>query len=399
MKIAIVSNLYLPYVRGGAEIGIARVVTALLAQGHTVVVISSRPFGGWKTLKPSLEVRGKERIYRFFPLNMYHTLQDHKYPAFVRLFWHAIDAINPLNGLMVRKIIAQEKPDVVWTQNLKGIGLTIPRFLKGLNVLHVHQVHDVQLVVPSGLILAGHEHPSPLVGFGWQISAFVNRFLFDSPQIVLSPSKFLKSFYESWGLFRHSRVIVQPNPAPKVEPIERGMRQAGPLRLLYVGQMAEHKGIRLLIESLLASDLKFELSMAGEGPLADWVQKTAKADKRLVYVGFVSIAQLQQLFHMADALVVPSLCYENSPTVIYEAFASGLPVVAANIGGVGELICEGENGTMFAPTDPAALIAALKRIDADKEGWRSRASQIRTFISDYSMDRYIAKLIELFSAK
>lgn len=399
MKIAIVTNLYLPYVRGGAEIGIARVVTALLAQGHTVVVVSSRPFGGWKTLKPSLEVRGHERIYRFYPLNLYHTLNDHHYPVALRLFWHVIDAFNPLNGLIVRRIVAAERPDVVWTQNLKGLGLMIPRFLKGLPALHVHQIHDVQLVVPSGLMLAGQEHPDLITQCGWHLSAFVNRFLFDTPQIVVSPSQFLKSFYEQWGFFKRSRVIVQPNPAPTSEPFNRAVRQDGPLRVLYVGQMAEHKGVRFLIESLLASDLPFELSLAGEGPIAPWVLKTAKQDRRLVYVGFQSLTQLRRLFQMADVLVVPSLCYENSPTVIYEALESGLPVVAANIGGVGELIREGENGTMFNPGDAADLIAALRRMDADKIGWYGKSATVRASIHDLSMDRYVAKLIELFSRK
>jgi glycosyltransferase involved in cell wall biosynthesis len=66
-----------------------------------------------------------------------------------------------------------------------------------------------------------------------------------------------------------------------------------------------------------------------------------------------------------DVLVVPSRWYENSPNVILEAFAAGVPVVAAGHGGLAEMVRDGVDGLLFRPGDAAALAAALRRLAAE----------------------------------
>ncbi len=396
MKIAIVTNLYPPYARGGAEVVITRTVTELLARGHEVIVVTSKPFGGFSTLTPKLETTATEQVYRFFPLNVYHSLRDNRHPALVRLCWHLIDMFNPLNGYFVRQVMKHERPDVIWTHNLKGIGLTIPLFLRGLGIPHVHQVHDVQLSVPSGLIIAGREKGACCMRIGRWIYTQICRLLFDSPTLVISPSKFLKEFYEARGFFCHSEVTVMPNPAPIMASIERTVRQNGPLRLLFVGQLEEHKGIRFLMDGLEKLEIPWELSIAGEGSIGKWVKDKARQDKRTIYVGYLAMTQLIKLFEMADALVVPSLCYENSPTVIYEALEAGLPVVASDIGGVAELIQEGVNGYLFAAGEREDLLSTLRTLDAQKERLWANSGAVRATIAPYAMHRYVDDLTELF---
>ena len=63
-----------------------------------------------------------------------------------------------------------------------------------------------------------------------------------------------------------------------------------------------------------------------------------------------------------DALVVPSVWIENAPFIIREAFASGVPVMASDLGGMAEMVCHGRNGLLFAPGDAAALAAQLRRL-------------------------------------
>src|SRR3989338_1428361 len=393
MKIGIITNLYPPYARGGAEVVITRIVTELLVLGHDVFVLPTRPYGGFFTLFPRLEDESSERIYRFNPLNLYHSLYDFRFPKIVRLLWHVIDMFNPVGARAVARILREEQPDVVITHNLKGIGLPISRAVRRAGFFHVHHVHDVQLGVPSGLILAGHERLSGVMRLAEYCYARVCRFIMGSPNVVLMPSRFLETFYRARGFFKKSKVVVMPNPAPNLRPLPRGERVSGPLRILFVGQLVEHKGIQLLMEGLKTWDVPFELSIAGDGPLHDWVQETARADKRLIYVGYSSIDQLLQLFRMADVLVVPSLCYENSPTVIYEALQSGLPVVAADIGGVAELITEGENGFLFTPGDTQALLRALKQADERKEALYANASAIQATVAPHAMHNYIERLM------
>lgn len=400
MKVAIITNLYPPYARGGAEVVITRTVTELLAQGHEVAVVTTRPFSGVRSLFPRLEDDSNERIYRFYPLNLYHPLRDHKHWWCWRLLWHIIDAVNPLNGLFVWKTLRGISPDIIWTHNLKGLGLTIPLFLRRTPMPWVHQIHDVQLSVPSGLLIAGHERvllTTKLFRYGY--TSFC-RWLFGSPAAVISPSRFLQKFYAQRGFFKKSRMVMMPNPAPKAQTLSRGLRSDGPARLLFVGQLEYHKGIKFLINTLqrCVCNMPFQLAIAGEGTQEGWILDVAKKDKRFVYVGFLAMDQLNRLFQISDALVVPSRCYENSPTVIYEALQAGLPVVAADIGGVAELIQTGVNGFLFTPQDEESLCQALVKFDEEKERLRATADQIQATVADYAIDKYVTRVVELFGA-
>ncbi len=60
--------------------------------------------------------------------------------------------------------------------------------------------------------------------------------------------------------------------------------------------------------------------------------------------------------------MVPSLWLENSPLVIHEAFMAGVPVVGARIGGIAELVADGQNGLLYDPASPGELAAALRTL-------------------------------------
>ncbi len=393
MKIGIVSNLYPPYGRGGAEIVLTRIVTELVLLGHDVFVITTRPFGGLKTLFPRLEDASSERVYRFYPLNLYHSLQDYRFPKFLRLLWHLVDMVHVFSSGAVQRILCEEQPDVVITHNLKGIGLPVSRAIRRAGFFHVHHVHDVQLAVPSGLIITAHEHLSSPVRFAQNLYARVCRWIVGSPDVVIFPSRYLQDFYTSRGFFPLSQRILLPNPAPNIHPLPRTERVDGPLRILFVGQLVAHKGIPFLMEALKTFDRPFELSIAGEGQLHHWVQETARHDRRMIYVGYSTIDRLIQLFQTADVLVVPSLCYENSPTVIYESLQAGLPVVASDIGGVAELVEQGKNGFLFEPGNTGSLLQALRSADDKKEELFKQAESVRATIEEHEMGHYIQKLM------
>jgi glycosyltransferase involved in cell wall biosynthesis len=98
------------------------------------------------------------------------------------------------------------------------------------------------------------------------------------------------------------------------------------------------------------------------------------------------------LFAICDAVVVPSLCYENSPTVIYESFLAGVPVVASNIGGVGELVKDGENGFLVTPGKRDEWLAAIRKLSNEVDAWRTKSSNIQKTVEPYKMGKYIERL-------
>ncbi len=393
MKIGFISNLYPPYVRGGAEHVVVRTVEGLSERGHDAFVISTRR----KTANDAIETsRNAEPVYRFYPKNLYYLLDDYKQPVLKRLLWHIIDAFSPYPARRVEEILSGEQPDVVVTHNLKGIGLRIPGAIRKLRLAHVHVVHDLQLIYPSGLLFAGEEKKPRIFAPVYGVYRFVCRMLLGQPDLVIFPSQFLKDEYLKHGFFKHSKVEVLPNPAPEFQAVLRTGKPEGHFRLLFVGQLEYHKGIRLLLEAMKELPPEVELIIAGEGTLSAEVSAAAKADKRITYLGYIAIDQLISCFGIADALVVPSLCYENSPTVIYESLQAGVPVVAADIGGVGELIQEPKNGVMFEPGNLADYCRAVRNVMEKRDLYYQSQEVIKSTVSDYGLSNYVSRLTDRF---
>lgn len=392
MKIGIVSNLYPPVARGGAEQIAHRVAHELHVHGHDVFVVSTQKQWG---MTPRVTESHVERIYRFRPYNLYHPLDDYRHPFPVRAAWHLLDMYGRHPAHALGQVLDQERPDVVLTHNLKGVGMQSVAAIRERRLRHVHVLHDVQLSVPSGLLIYGQEgdwlNDSPPQR--WYETAM--KRIVGSPDVVVSPSRFLSEFYRSRGFFPHSRIEVIHNPAPNVQAPPRGARRPGPLRILFAGQLESHKGIKFLLETLNALDIPVELHVAGEGTLTAYVEQWARRDTRVVYHGFCSLENLVKLFSICDAVIVPSLCYENSPTVIYEAFQGGVPVIASRIGGVGELVTDRANGYLFSPGDRAGLTAALRRLAADEDGFWRRSDEIRASMSGRSISDYVLRLEDL----
>jgi glycosyltransferase involved in cell wall biosynthesis len=391
MKIGIVSNLYPPYVRGGAEHVVVRTVEALTARNHDVFVFTTKPDDGKNDLE--LGLNSTERIYRFYPKNFYYVLDDFKHKWLTRLFWHIRDALCPLRKRRMREVLDRERPDIMITHNLKGIGLRIPRVIQFRGIPHIHVVHDLQLIYPSGLLFAGEEKKLWFERVAYCVYQRVCKILFGTPDKVVFPSEYLRNEYQKRGFFKKSEVVVMPNPAPDFDAVLKQARRAGRLRLLFVGQLETHKGIHLLLDTFRSLSIDAKLIIAGEGTERERVERMADADKRITYLGYIGMDQLVQCLEHADALVAPSLCYENSPTVIYEALQSGVPVLAADIGGVGELVEDGVNGFLFAPNDADALIDAIHVMNEKKEEFALRQSKTRGTVRAYALSAYADELI------
>ena len=214
--------------------------------------------------------------------------------------------------------------------------------------------------------------------------------------MVISPSKFLLDFYKDRGFFTKSKTVILPNPAPNTYRISRVERSDGPVRFFFVGQIEDHKGIRFLQETFKTLPFQFELHIAGDGSLRPLVEEWIKQDKRIRYHGFITLGHILQLMSNCDAVVLPSLCYENSPTVIYEALQVGVPIVASDIGGIGELIVHGRNGLLFKPGNQDSFTAALSEIEQKRSWFWDQTQKLRTFAEKYSIESYVDELEKFF---
>jgi glycosyltransferase involved in cell wall biosynthesis len=95
---------------------------------------------------------------------------------------------------------------------------------------------------------------------------------------------------------------------------------------------------------------------------ADELKRLSGGDPRITFHGAYRHEQVYDLLAGLDAIVVPSVCYENSPLVIQEAQAAHVPVLASRLGGMRELVTDEHDGLLFDPGNPQDLARQLRRL-------------------------------------
>ncbi|MDD4902779.1 MAG: glycosyltransferase, partial [Patescibacteria group bacterium] len=108
-------------------------------------------------------------------------------------------------------------------------------------------------------------------------------------------------------------------------------------------------------------NLRAELVIVGGGSRLEEIKKISGDRQEIKFLGRKNENEVEELMLSADCLIVPSLCYENSPSVIYEAVATRLPVIGAKIGGITELL-EAAGGILFEPGNPVDLAEKMAKV-------------------------------------
>lgn len=133
--------------------------------------------------------------------------------------------------------------------------------------------------------------------------------------------------------------------------------------VLFIGRLVPEKGAATLLQAHAKSNESFNLIVAGTGPMYDVLKAQYNPS---ILVGYLSGEALQNTIRKASVIVVPSEWYENCPMSVLEAMAYGKPVVGSRIGGIPELIEDGETGLLFEAGDADSLLAALNKLMGDK---------------------------------
>ncbi len=166
------------------------------------------------------------------------------------------------------------------------------------------------------------------------------------------------------------------HPARRDESVRERLSIRGPF-ILFVGRMAEKKGVEYLLEAMAAVLRDFPdstLVIVGDGPLRH--QLEALADEleiggKVKFVGGVGHGELPGYYATADVFVGPSIVAKSGDTesfglVFAEAMASGCPVVASRVGGTATIVADGQTGLLVEEKSPRALADALRRVLGDE---------------------------------
>ncbi|MEU3748046.1 MULTISPECIES: glycosyltransferase [Streptomyces] len=195
------------------------------------------------------------------------------------------------------------------------------------------------------------------------------------------------------------RLAVKHNFVP-----EPGIARAGAgEHLLFLGRLAETKGVRLLMAAwdAVAADggVGVPLVIAGAGPLESEVSAWAADRDDVRYVGLYDPDRCRRAVARSVAVVAPSMSLETFGLVVAEAMAAGVPAVAAAHGAFVELVDDGVTGLLHAPGDAASLAARLRRIATDPALNREMGQAARRrYERDFSPAVGLERLVEEYHA-
>lgn len=345
MRICLINNRYGRHSKGGAETVIMAQVEKFRNDGHEVFVIATKPYNDKITSDTN-----EDNV--FFVPTLYYFFQ--KMPKPFRFIWHVLDLVNVLSYLRVKDLINDLKPELIVTHNLKGFGYPIVLIAQKLKIDHRHVLHDIQLLHPSGLLIYGYE--KILDSVISKIYQTLCRAIFRNVRNVSSPSKWLLELHKKYKFFVNTNNQIEPNPL--TFKIEKNLQREypGASVFLFVGQIEEHKGVELLIRSFLnIPDISsIQLKIIGTGSKLYSLKKSYKDAGNILFTGKLSRREVKESISTSTCLVLPSICYENAPTVLFEAISCGLPVLASRLGGTTEIIHD-LGGILFEPTNSIDL--------------------------------------------
>lgn len=170
-----------------------------------------------------------------------------------------------------------------------------------------------------------------------------------------------------------------------------GGREENGRVVLYVGRLAREKGIERL-RLCLDAHPDVHLSIVGNGPYRAALEAVFTGTQT-TFLGYLFGEELAEAYASADGFVFPSDT-ETLGLVLYEAMASGLPVLAASSPATQEVLEHGRAGFLFDPQDENSLLAAFERlIDADTE-WQRMSARAREIVGNLDWKRSTQKLLE-----
>ncbi|PYX60234.1 MAG: glycosyl transferase family 1 [Acidobacteria bacterium] len=314
----------------------------------------------------------------------------------------------------ITDLLQRTSPDLVHVHNtLAMISPSVYSACQDFGVPVVQTLHNYRLFCPEANFLRDgriceqcveknllhsiayacyHDSRSATAVLAFMLAFHRARQTWDSIHTFIALSNFAKGKFIQGGLPAH-KLAVKPN---FVYPDPGARTNAGDF-VLYVGRLSKEKGVDTLLQAWTRVQGNIPLFVIGDGPLRQELCSQYSGDPRIVFRGQISRAQVVDAIKGARFLVVPSRCYENFPMAIAEAFACGVPVIAANIGAVQELISPERTGFLFQPNDATEL---AERIEW---AWNHPADTLRMgrdcradYESKYSAERNYESLMTIY---
>lgn len=286
---------------------------------------------------------------------------------------------NPMMVARLRRAIDDFRPDVAHVHNTWfAMSPAVIGALKGAGIPVTMTLHNYRLVCANAMLFRDGRPCEDCVGASpWQavrhacyrgsrplsvvaaatIALHQRVGTWDDIDTLIALTEFQRDMMIRGGI-QADRIVIKANAV--ADPGPRPVAPSQSETVLYAGRLSAEKGVDLLIDAWLeARPSGLELLIVGEGPLQLKVEDAAKDATSIRYAGSIPHDEVISLMLTSRALVLPSRLYEASPLAMVEAFSSGLPVVASDLGGVGETVARLGRDSLVDTADPTAWEKAL----------------------------------------
>lgn len=373
MRICIVAQTFSPQEEGGAEI-VARMCAAELSRHHDVFVLSLGMEGD--SLVPPGETIGTDgiRVVRVRWHNSY--LPGPRKPAIGKvgkLAWHLRAAWGATSSSELKEIFTREKVDLVYAHNSARMQPALFEATRALNIPLCMHLHDYALLCPkSSMFRASGNCDEPCL----ECRVLTSRLKSDGDGVtVISVSEALKQRFLRNGMLENAdwHVLINANRSETLFHAPLIGRETGASDIFtfgYLGALAEEKGVEDLIRAFVNMPQRGEakLIVAGRGR-EDYVRHlhALAKDAPVSFLGFVPP---EEVYKVADVIVVPSRWHEPQSLILMEAATYGVPVIGTERGGTPEILRDLQTGWCYDPDRPGALEDLLaKALSVGHENW------------------------------
>lgn len=316
----------------------------------------------------------------------------------------------------IEKLIERERPDIVHLNNFAHqISPSILDVFRKYDIPTVMTMHDYKLVCPiCSMLLDGKAcEKCQNSRYYW---CFFNKctkksyaksllnslemylhhkilHIYGKIDIFISPSRFLKQKVKDMGFKKE--IVYLPNfvnvkdYSPKYSFNEK--------IICYFGRLSKKKGLFTLLEAVKGINIK--LKIIGDGSVKkDLEEKIRKENlENVSFLGYKSGDELKEEVINSMVVVLPSECYENNPRAVIEAFALGKPVIGSRIGGIPELVRDGETGLTFEPYNAKDLRKKILCLLDNQNRIKEMGQKARLLVEEeFSSDKHYERLIEIY---
>ncbi len=397
MKILLINECH--WRAGGADVVYLNETNLLLKEGFEVM--------SFAPLSSQVEDTPYKKFFYKKSNNVLNQLLDSFYN---------IKAERALN-----KLLKVEKPDIVHLHCFLGFeSSSIYHVIKRYNIPIVHTVHDYRLICPTNHFLDNKGKSCEKCKEGNFIqcvktkcakgsvlrslvmySAMIFRNTFFNPINNIDGFIFVSLFSQNKH-FEHNVGFTEVPSIVLYNSTKRYIKHVGTHHMdycLYLGRLSEEKGISILIDSFInLKDIK--LLVAGSGPLSKSLDARIiqSGVRNIDLLGYKDTSELNILIENAKFVIVPSVCYENNPMAIVEAFSFGKPVLGSNSGAIPEFIIPGFNGFLFEKNNIKSLADCVRDAFRIEESFYCELcdNAFHFFEENFSEEVHISKLTSFY---